>query len=122
MRPLLAPGDRVLVAPARRRRLQPGDLVVVRDPRRRQRRMVKRVASLDGAHAWLRGDNPAASTDSRTFGWVALPRWVARPTRRYAPAGRAGPLPQGRGGAPPRGRRHHHTPGKRSRIGRCTRA
>lgn len=99
MRPLLAPGDRVVVAPARRQRLQPGDLVVAHDPRRPQRRMVKRLVSLDGVHAWLRGDNPAASTDSRTFGWVALPRWVGRPIRRYAPVGRVGPLPRNQGAA-----------------------
>lgn len=92
MRPLLAPGDRVALVPARRRRLRPGDLVVVRDPRRPQRRMIKRVTDIDEPRAWVRGDNPAASTDSRTFGWVPLPRLVARPVRRYAPASRAGPL------------------------------
>lgn len=94
MRPVLAPGDRVAVVPAWRRRLQPGDLVVVRDPRHPPRRMVKRVAHLDGGRAWLRGDNPAASTDSRSFGWMALPRLVGRPVRRYAPAERAGALPR----------------------------
>lgn len=92
MGPLLRPGDRLLVRPTPRRRLRPGDLVVVRDPRCRRRRMVKRLARRDGAAAWLLGDNPPASTDSRVFGWVALPPVVGRPTRRYAPVGRAGPL------------------------------
>lgn len=92
MRPLLAPGDRVALVPVRRERLRPGDLVVVRDPRHPQRRMIKRVTGIDDAHAWVRGDNPEASTDSRAFGWVPLPRLVARPVRRYAPASRAGPL------------------------------
>lgn len=103
MRPLLVPGDRVVLAPVRRRRLQPGDLVVVRDPRRPQRRMIKRVTGIDDARAWVRGDNPEASTDSRAFGWVPLPRFVARPVRRYAPASRAGPLHQrgDRAAAPP---------------------
>lgn len=103
MRPLLAPGDRVALVPVRRRRLRPGDLVVVRDPRRPQRRMIKRVTDIDESRAWVRGDNPEASTDSRAFGWVPLPRLVARPARRYGPTRRAGPL--GRGGervaAPP---------------------
>lgn len=98
MRPLLWPGDRLLVRPVPRSRLRPGDVVVLRDPRRRQRRIVKRLDRVAGHRAWALGDNPAASTDSRTFGWVGLPLLVARPVRRYAPADRAGPLP-GRGGA-----------------------
>lgn len=109
MHPLLVPGDRVVLVPVRRRRLHPGDLVVVRDPRRPQRRMIKRVTGVDGARAWVRGDNPEASTDSRVFGWVPLPRLVARPVRRYAPASRAGPLPH-RGGRAAPTRSHHQTP------------
>lgn len=101
MRPLLMPGDRVVVVPAPRHRLQPGDLMVVRDPRDPQRRMIKRVTGIDDGRAWVRGDNPVASTDSRAFGWVPLPRLVARPVRRYAPASRAGPLRRGGRAAPP---------------------
>lgn len=95
MRPLLRPGDRLLVRPAWRGRVRPGELVVVRDPRQHRRRMVKRLAHRDGARAWVLGDNAAASTDSRAFGWVRLPPVVARPVRCYAPPGRAGPLPAG---------------------------
>lgn len=101
MRPLLEPGDRLLLAPTRRQRLRAGDLVVMRDPRRPQRRIVKRVDRLEGGRAWLRGDNPAGSTDSRSFGWVALPRLVGRPVRRYGPAGRTGALAIRTGSRPP---------------------
>lgn len=92
MQPVLAPDERLLVQPVRRARLRPGDLVVVRDPRSRRRRMVKRIALLEGRRAWVVGDNPAASTDSATFGWVSLPLLVARPVYRYSPADRAGRL------------------------------
>jgi nickel-type superoxide dismutase maturation protease len=92
MRPLLRPGDRLVVRPAWRWYLRTGDLVVVRDPRQPQRRMIKRVVWRNGARAWVRGDNAEASTDSRGFGWVRLPPVVARPARRYAPADRAGRL------------------------------
>ena len=54
--------------------------------------MVKRVAGRDGRRVWVLGDCPAASTDSRTFGWVTLPPVIAQPAYRYAPSDRAGPL------------------------------
>jgi phage repressor protein C with HTH and peptisase S24 domain len=31
---------------------------------------IKRVARLDGARLYVLGDNPAASKDSRQFGWI----------------------------------------------------
>ena len=93
MAPTLRPGDRLLVA-----RLAPrvGDVVLAADPREPGRELIKRVASADDGGVVLRGDNPAASTDARTFG--SLPadavRW--RAIGRYWPIdriGRLGPPP-----------------------------
>lgn len=47
-----------------------GKTVLARDPRQPSRRIVKRVVELSRQGVWLLGDNPAASTDSRVFGWV----------------------------------------------------
>ncbi len=88
MSPLLLPGDRVLSV--RCSRMRPGDVVAARDPRAPSRVIVKRVAVVerDGG-LYLIGDNPPASTDSRTFG--ALPRRfvIGRVTRCYSPPERA---------------------------------
>jgi|GEM_PF-133118 len=121
MAPALLPGDRLLVRkwhrkasgeappspqavrpgrpPAPRwRRLAPahvvrvGDVVVVPDPRQQSRALVKRVAKLGGGSAWLAGDNPARSTDSRDFGPVELGSIRGKAVYRYAPASRAGRL------------------------------
>lgn len=90
MAPTLLSGDRLLVA-----RLRPrvGDVVLATDPRDRGRELVKRVAGIDGFGVTLRGDNPAASTDARTFGAIPadLIRW--RAVLRYWPLVRAGALP-----------------------------
>ena len=93
MAPTLLPGDRLLVARARARL---GDIVLARDPRAPDRELIKRVAAVDGSGLVLRGDNPAFSTDARTFG--ALPREAIewRVVGRYWPArrvGRIGPAP-----------------------------
>ena len=90
MIPTLMPGDRLLVLRAPPR---VGDIVLVLDPRDRQRELVKRVAALDPRGAWLRGDNPAASTDARTFGSVPLERDAWRVVARYWPPSRAGRIP-----------------------------
>jgi nickel-type superoxide dismutase maturation protease len=89
MAPTLLPGDRLLVA-----RLPPrvGDVVLAPDPRAPHRELVKRVVSADECGLVVRGDNPAASTDARTFG--ALPRDAVRwrVVGRYWPVTRAGPV------------------------------
>ncbi len=93
MWPTLHEGDRLLLV--RTRRARPGDLVVVPDPRSAARLMVKRVAGADGAGLILRGDNPAASTDSREFGPVPAGSVRGRVVYRYHPPtrrGRAGRL------------------------------
>lgn len=88
MRPTLVPGDRVLAV--RARRAGPGMLVVVRDPRLPSRLLVKRVAEVGPGGHVVAGDNPAASTDSRSFGPV--PSIWGRAVYRYFPAGRSGRL------------------------------
>ncbi|CAN5564576.1 hypothetical protein BH23ACT7_BH23ACT7_20480 [soil metagenome] len=89
MAPALLPGDRLLLV--RTRRLRPGDLAVVRDPRQPRRSVVKRVAAVgaDGA-VDVRGDNAAASTDSRTWGPVPPDLVVGRVRSRYFPPARSG--------------------------------
>ena len=90
MLPTLAPGDRLLVVRTRRPRV--GQLVAVPDPRAPTRLLVKRLAARNGSLLEVRGDNPDASTDSRTFGPVPTSAVWGRVVRRYAPAARAGPV------------------------------
>ncbi|MCR9247640.1 MAG: nickel-type superoxide dismutase maturation protease [bacterium] len=71
MLPALAPGAHVLAAVGRQPEI--GDIVVCRHPFRRSTLVIKRVQSVDARDRLvLAGDNPAASTDSRTLG--AFPR------------------------------------------------
>ena len=92
MRPALEPGDRLVLV--RRRRYRPGAVVAVTDPRD-GRLLVKRVAEVtaDGRLVVL-GDAPDASTDSRTFGPVRTASVRGQAVHRYAPARRAGRMPQ----------------------------
>jgi len=80
MRPTLEPGDWALaIVPER---VRPGDVVVIEHPERPGLEMVKRVLSVPGKRApngtetlgrvWVQGDDPASSTDSRSFGAVPL--------------------------------------------------
>ena len=86
MMPLLNPGDEVLVDIRAYRRTPPliGDIVVAWHPFQANLRLVKRVTSvLADGRCLLRGDNPAESTDSRSFGDVALQNIVGRVTSRF---------------------------------------
>ena len=95
MVPTLLPGDRVLVwrglGPLRPP-IRVGDLVAVVDPRDSGRVMVKRVAGLAGTEVVVRGDNEAASTDSRHFGPVSAAAIRGRVVYRYFPDERRGRL------------------------------
>ena len=90
MEPTLAPGDRLLVV--RARALHPGDVVAVRDPTEARRVLVKRISAVLEDEIVVRGDNPGASTDSRSFGPVPAGAVLGRVVRCYAPAWRAGPV------------------------------
>ena len=90
MVPTLLPGDRLLVA---RFTSRPGDVVLASDPRDPGRELIKRVASIDRGRVTLRGDNPAASTDARSFGSIASSGVEWRVVARYWPLDRAGRLP-----------------------------
>ena len=93
MLPALEPGDRLVVLRlGHRRRLRAGDLVTVRDPRADGdgRVLVKRIADVDPESVELTGDNPDASTDSRSFGRVPLGLVTGKVLYRYAPRPRAG--------------------------------
>jgi nickel-type superoxide dismutase maturation protease len=91
MQPSLQPGDRLLVAGFLEAR--PGDVVAVVDPRDEGRTMVKRVATVDSAGVTVLGDNPDASTDSRTFGPVPSRLLLGRVVYRYWPEPRRGRVP-----------------------------
>ena len=90
MEPTLAPGDRLLVV--RARHLHPGDVVAVRDPTEARRVLVKRISAVLEDEIVVRGDNPEASTDSRSFGPVRAGAVLGRVVRCYAPSWRAGPV------------------------------
>jgi nickel-type superoxide dismutase maturation protease len=93
MLPTLEPGDRLLVLRhVHRRGLRLGDLVTVCDPRDDgpRRVLVKRVGGADRESVEVVGDNPDASTDSRSFGRVPLAFVTGKVLYRYAPAERAG--------------------------------
>jgi nickel-type superoxide dismutase maturation protease len=91
MLPTLRPGDRLVVVRSHRS-ARVGEVVLTLDPRDAGRELVKRVASIDADAVTLHGDNPAFSTDGRTFG--SLPagaiRW--RVLARCWPPDRAGRL------------------------------
>jgi nickel-type superoxide dismutase maturation protease len=66
MLPVLTPGT-VILAWTRPIRLRPGDIVVLRHDGIEK---IKRVRAVDGRRVYVLGDNAAASTDSRAFGWL----------------------------------------------------
>lgn len=91
MAPTLRPGDRLVVRRWPRRAVA-GAMVVVADPREPRRLVVKRVEDVRAGVLTLLGDNPAASTDSRSWGAVPVAAVRGRVVYRYAPPGRAGRL------------------------------
>lgn len=93
MSPAIEAGEYVLVDMRAYDRRGPiaGHVVLAADPREPGRTLVKRIADTDAAgRSWLLGDNGDASTDSRTFGWVAGEALVGRVRWRYWPLDRAG--------------------------------
>jgi nickel-type superoxide dismutase maturation protease len=71
MLPTLKDGDAVMIVATRS--IKPGDVVLADHPYKSSVKMVKRVHAIDGEGRYsLTGDNPAESTDSRTFGSLSL--------------------------------------------------
>ncbi len=91
MVPILSPGDRLLVR--RKRRLSKrlvGQIVVARDPRDQGVLMIKRLVNFDRNSFELLGDNPSASTDSRTVGRFPIECLIGHVVYRYSPLSAAG--------------------------------
>jgi nickel-type superoxide dismutase maturation protease len=93
MLPTLEPGDRLVVLRfGHRPGLRLGDLVTLPDPKAvgPRRVLVKRIGALAPSGVEVAGDNPGASTDSRSFGPVPLPSITGKVLYRYGPSDRAG--------------------------------
>lgn len=92
MEPALHPGDLVWVEPFQRSDEGPhsGEIVVARPGRLHGTPVIKRLAEIvrERNEFILRGDNPADSTDSRTFGPVTRQELVGRIRLRVWPVGR----------------------------------
>lgn len=74
MIPALLPGQ-VIIATRRIMSLKEGDVVVlVHD----QLEKIKRIREIKDGQFFVLGDNPVASTDSRTFGWLERTHIVAK--------------------------------------------
>jgi inner membrane protease subunit 1 len=98
MEPSLSAGDRLLVirSPATFLRLRPGCVVTARSPAAPGIEVVKRIAvvAFDRGRATyvLLGDNPRASTDSRTFGPLPATAITGRVIYRYWPEEQRGAI------------------------------
>jgi nickel-type superoxide dismutase maturation protease len=92
MLPTLRPGDRLVVVRSTRP-ARVGDVVLALDPRDAGRELVKRVAGVGPDGVALHGDNPALSTDGRTFGSLPVRAIRWRVIGRCWPLDRAGRLP-----------------------------
>lgn len=66
MLPALRPGF-IVLASGRFKVLSVGDIVVIRHGGLEK---IKRIAGIKDGRLYLRGDNEAHSTDSRSFGWL----------------------------------------------------
>jgi nickel-type superoxide dismutase maturation protease len=91
MVPTFESGDRLLVGPTFGARV--GHVVAVTDPRPGGLLMIKRVRWADRGWVDVRGDNEAASTDSRQLGLIPRANLAGRVIYRYAPPNRTGWLP-----------------------------
>ena len=71
MLPTLEAGDKVMIVPTTS--IGAGDIVLADHPYKTSVKMLKRVSRIDeNGRYLLTGDNPAESTDSRTFGSLSI--------------------------------------------------
>jgi nickel-type superoxide dismutase maturation protease len=97
MSPTVRHGDRLLVhRVVRGARVRAGEVVLARFPARPELLVVKRVARVLAGSAWVLGDNPLVTDDSRSFGDAVV---VGRVVARLWP--RPGRLPAAPPTAPP---------------------
>ncbi|MGD1909524.1 MAG: nickel-type superoxide dismutase maturation protease [Rivularia sp. (in: cyanobacteria)] len=85
MLPGLQPGDEILFNPKAYRHKLPheGDIVVARHPYQKKE-IIKRVALvLEDGSCFLTGDNPTASTDSRSYGFIPLNNILGKVTSKF---------------------------------------
>lgn len=73
MLPSFRPGR--IVFGWRPRQVRPGDVVILLHDGLEK---IKRVERIDGSKVYVLGDNAAASTDSRQFGWLPVTSVKAR--------------------------------------------
>ena len=71
MLPTLKDGDAVMIIPTKS--IERGDVVLADHPYKSSVKILKRVSGIDREGRYsLTGDNPAESTDSRTFGSLSI--------------------------------------------------
>ena len=81
MNPTLQTGDTVLVRPTGHATV--GNVVVSRHPFKTDSHLIKRVEAVTDDGMVLVGDNPAASTDSRSLGTVPWVHLIGVVTARF---------------------------------------
>ncbi|MDJ0688303.1 MAG: nickel-type superoxide dismutase maturation protease [Xenococcaceae cyanobacterium MO_188.B32] len=87
MTPLLQPGEEILVDLNAYQKAFPrvGEIVVAAHPYYSELHIIKRVMSVaENGSCFLQGDNLAESSDSRSFGIVAIDKILGRVTSRFA--------------------------------------
>lgn len=72
MQPSFKPGEILVVSslPYLFQEPKPREIIIMKDPRD-QKLLIKRIMKQEKGKFFVAGDNPKASTDSRTFGEVA---------------------------------------------------
>lgn len=81
MSPVLKDGDAILIAP--REKVSEGDIVLAAHPFQQSVKILKRLKNFtETGDLYLVGDNPAESTDSRTFGAVPSKNLIGKASCR----------------------------------------